>query len=359
MSSESTNKIHKEPDIFQAVYPIVFQAASSNKKINPITQKVFLSVRNFTYQLFHRIIGLAVVLAQNPLIFLGLNIKAKKEFLKRKCQGKEVVFQTADHVLLNAMYFPGKNCQNSDRTVILFNGNGVCYEQHQSRTVLFNIKTWQQQEWNVLVFNYRGVGSSKGRVTRDGLILDGDTAFQYIRDKMKVPEEKILLHGHSLGAGIAGEVAALHPYTNYCNDRSFISLSKQVEEMFGKGRIGRLANRILIYFNWEFDSRVNWDKIKGKKLAIYHEKDCIIPKTASFCESLNYDEIKIKMSAGTMKIGHHDFCDDFDLLGKQIKQRKPNFITKIFMTIEKWNSAHIRQYNEQEANEYFDIVNQI
>jgi cephalosporin-C deacetylase-like acetyl esterase len=61
--------------------------------------------------------------------------------------------------------------------------------------------------------------------------LDGDAAFQYIHSQKQVPQEKILLHGHSIGGGIASEVAAMHPQVNYCNDRSFSSLSKQVRVM--------------------------------------------------------------------------------------------------------------------------------
>lgn len=148
---------------------------------------------------------------------------------------------------------------------------------------------------NVLVFNYRGIESNQGCATRDGLILDGDAAFRYVHEQLTVPENKIIFHGHSLGSGIASEVACRHPKVNFCSDRSFSSLSQQVKMMFGGGIFGNTLSSLIKYVGWEFDTFQNLDKIKGHKWIIYHPCDKVIPSGARLIDALSAvnDEIAV------------------------------------------------------------------
>ena len=38
----------------------------------------------------------------------------------------------------------------------------------------------------MLLFNYRGVGDSEGTLCRDGVVIDGETAVQYVHHYLKV-----------------------------------------------------------------------------------------------------------------------------------------------------------------------------
>jgi hypothetical protein len=245
----------------------------------------------------HKKLGTHILVAQkNPHKFTI-------EEGKKGCQnltnigGKFVSFKTSDNILINGMHFIGKDCTESSPTIILFNGNGLRYEEYGSQTFsgirLFTIKNWLKLGVNVLVFNYRGIESDQGSATRDGLILDGDAAFRYVHEHLKVPENKIIFHGHSLGSGIASEVACRHPKVNFCSDRSFSSLSQQVKMMFGGGVFGRAMSSLVKYVGWEFSTFQNLEKIKGYKWIIYHPCDKVIPLGARLVDALSATNDKI------------------------------------------------------------------
>lgn len=283
----------KVEDIFQAAYPQVFHN-QADEEIKNIAYQALQAIHDFFYQLLHTAIGLAVVPAQFSKL-LPTTLQANKSFLQNTWGGVEAAFKTADGLELDGMYFQGDNCQPADRTMILFNPNGLRYEAYgNENSLLFDLSSWQTKGWNVLVFNYRGVGKSQGWATRDGLILDGDAAFQYVKNQFQVDDEKILLHGHSLGAAIAAEVAALHPDVNYCNDRSFSSLAKEVEMKLGR-ILGPILSRILTCLGWVYQAYENWEKINGRKWIVYHNNDGMIPLGARFHELVAPQAKKIKL----------------------------------------------------------------
>jgi hypothetical protein len=130
----------------------------------------------------------------------------------------------------------------------------------------------------------------------------------------------------------------------------------------GNGIIGRIASQALVYFGWEYDSRGNWNQIQGKKFAIYHENDGIISAGARFHEGLNEADF-YKMSRSNYKPskeGEVWTSDNPTLIDAEIKRcTKDN--TKI---LEQMKSnvdriAHMRNYNEEEAQFYFEKITMI
>lgn len=325
---------------------------SISHKTDHIAIKIIKAIGQFFYDKIHRAIGFLVVPAQ----LMSKDVAQNKISLIRDLGGIGVSFKTADNVSLNGMYFEGKDCQPSSRTVIFFNGNGVRYEEYGGVSLSFDLSSWQKRGWNVVVFNYRGVGESAGRATRDGLILDGVAVLKGVREELKVPDHKILLHGHSLGGGIASEVAAKNPQVNYCNDRSFISLSKQVEVMLGRGILGSLAKSVLTYFGWEFNAQDNWEKMQGKKFATYHQNDGVIPEGARFYESLGPSDHTIHLKSTTVKFGSTLLPDSPDLIKGKVLQdsSRVKWLTKLTGQL-----AHGRGFSASEQEQYFRFIDDI
>jgi Chlamydia CHLPS protein (DUF818) len=277
--------------------------------------------------------------------------------------GEEVHLRASDGASIDAMYFLGEGCQKSSRTLIFFNANGMCYEDYSYNEPCKRLKELQKQGHNVVIFNYRNIYASKYMATCNGLVLDGEAVFDYVKNKLEVPENKITLHGHSLGGAIASEVAANHPLANYCNDRSFVSLTKQVKVMFGNGVIGSVISSLMSGLGWEYDTLSNWDKIKGVKFVVYHDNDSIIPKGARLHEFLDQNIDVIKMTHGKMSgdtlIGDLDNNEVIDDFLKIYKVPLTASIELQFMKLFTGKIAHMRDYMESEKLEYTEKINLI
>jgi len=163
---------------------------------------------------------------------------------------------------------------------------------------------------NVLLFNYRGVGDSDGSLNRDGVVIDGETAIQYVHEGLGVPMDCILCHARSIGGGIANSVARLHPQVALCNERSFSSLIDVirivVRKFFGvfspdtqdleakKSSCGyemrRCGAAVVVWLaysiGWDFKAEQHWRHVTGKKWLMYHPRDAVIPLEASLFNSV-------------------------------------------------------------------------
>ena len=305
---------------------------------------------NFIYSYMHKQLGWRILEAQrNPHGFTPEEGEKGRAVLKQ-CGGKRISYTTADNLVINGMHFLGRGCSENSPTLILFNGAGIRYEEYGSQLFnsvrIFTIKHWLKLGLNVLIFNYRGIETSQGSATRNGLILDGDASIQYVRDYLKVPEDKIILHGHSLGAGIAAESAVLHPNVHYCNDRSFSSLSQLVKIMYGGGVFGTQMAKLFQIMDWEFNTIDRWDKIKGHKWLIYHPNDRTILVGGRLLDAIKKVDPQahiIKMSAQVLQTKRGLQLEDLSQL-KNPSNSNLNFAR---------SSTHMRKlYSQEEKSQY-------
>jgi fermentation-respiration switch protein FrsA (DUF1100 family) len=91
------------------------------------------------------------------------------------------------------------------REVVLFcHGNGRNVTTRRHVLELFR----DRMGCAVLVFDYRGYGKSTGRPTEAGVLADARAARRWLADHAGVPEGDIVIAGHSLGGGVAVDLAA-------------------------------------------------------------------------------------------------------------------------------------------------------
>jgi uncharacterized protein len=64
----------------------------------------------------------------------------------------------------------------------------------------------------VMLFEYPGYGKSEGRPTEAGCYAAGEAAYRWLTDEAKVPANRIILLGESLGGGPAVELATRHDH---------------------------------------------------------------------------------------------------------------------------------------------------
>lgn len=109
-------------------------------------------------------------------------------------------------------------------TVILTSGNFGIYEVIKDEPLAFLFRNM-----NVVQFNFRGYGNSKGIPTEEGLKLDMEAAYQFARSRGQ-PPTKILFKALCMSGGPAAYCAVQHPGTNIFIDQSYESLKRLVKE---------------------------------------------------------------------------------------------------------------------------------
>lgn len=64
----------------------------------------------------------------------------------------------------------------------------------------------------VLLFEYPGYGKSEGRPTEEGCYDAGDAGYRWLVEEAKIPPNRVVLFGESLGGGVAVEMAVRHEH---------------------------------------------------------------------------------------------------------------------------------------------------
>jgi len=108
--------------------------------------------------------------------------------------------------------------------------------------------------FSVLADDYRGYGLSTGRRSSEqGAYLDHEAAYRYLTGPLGVPAGRVILHGRSLGGGIASELAARCPVAGLILESTFTSTLRVVAprifpfDRFGTAaRMGRIQVPVLV-----------------------------------------------------------------------------------------------------------------
>jgi fermentation-respiration switch protein FrsA (DUF1100 family) len=109
--------------------------------------------------------------------------------------------KTADGETLTAWYLPP---QPDHPTVLFFNGNAAGLEVQKGR--------WRRigdEGVGFLAIGYRGYDGSTGKPTEKGLHEDSLAAYKWLTDR--IPADQIVIHGFSLGSGVAVRLASEKP----------------------------------------------------------------------------------------------------------------------------------------------------
>jgi fermentation-respiration switch protein FrsA (DUF1100 family) len=92
---------------------------------------------------------------------------------------------------------------------------GLLLSFHGNADLAVHAIDWAQQVnritgFAVMLTEYRGYMSLGGRSSYLTSQLDSEAAYVFARDSLKVPSDRIAFYGHSLGSGIATELASRH-----------------------------------------------------------------------------------------------------------------------------------------------------
>jgi fermentation-respiration switch protein FrsA (DUF1100 family) len=175
---------------------------------------------------------------------------------------EEVWFQAADGARLFGWYVEAQ----AEGPIILWCHGNAGNVIHR----LNNLKLLYQLGLSVFLFDYRGYGRSQGRPSEEGLYQDALGAHDYLTRTRMIRAERIVIFGRSLGAAVAGELAAQKSTAALILESSFPSI-----EAVAKFHYGGLPVHWLLGADFRLIDRL--PQLLLPKLIIHGDKDNIIP----------------------------------------------------------------------------------
>jgi abhydrolase domain-containing protein 17 len=157
---------------------------------------------------------------------------------------------------ITLVHYPQPNAQY---TILYSHGNAEALGD-----VYPHLQRLKNLGFNVVAYDYRGYGASLGTPSEANTYGDITAAYRYTRDTLKVPADRIIVFGRSVGGGPSTYLASTQPIAGLILESAFISAFRVV-----------LPFRLL-----PFDKYPNADrlaKITVPLLVIHGDRDQVIP----------------------------------------------------------------------------------
>jgi fermentation-respiration switch protein FrsA (DUF1100 family) len=119
---------------------------------------------------------------------------------------RDLWLNSADGMDVHAWWLPGTDPAAGAVLVAHGNGGNVSHRGQLAADLRRNLGA------GVLLFDYPGYGRSSGRPTEASCYAAGETAFRWLTGEAKIPANRVVLLGESLGGGPAVELATRHDH---------------------------------------------------------------------------------------------------------------------------------------------------
>jgi len=108
---------------------------------------------------------------------------------------------TPDHETLSAFYIRAdrSGIKKRNTTILMFHGNAgnIGHRIPIAKRLIGSLGC------NVLMLEYRGYGLSTGSPDQDGLMVDAQTGYDYLRSRAETRDHDIIVYGQSLGGAVS------------------------------------------------------------------------------------------------------------------------------------------------------------
>ena len=170
-----------------------------------------------------------------------------------------LVLNTSDGERLNAWWLETKNAK---KTVLYFQENGTNVSQKIPRW-----NTFREMGVNGLMIDYRGYGTSTGRIKKEeDIYTDGLAGWNYLTMDKGIDPKDIIIWGRSLGGGVATEVAWRQDVAGLILESTFYSLDEVVKRQYWF-----LPTAWLLRFHFENGRKLK--QVKAPVLIIHSGED--------------------------------------------------------------------------------------
>jgi uncharacterized protein len=170
-------------------------------------------------------------------------------------QAEAITLTTTDELRLTAWLIPPKE---GKPLILYFHGNAGNLSGRINK-----MKAFTAHGMGLLALSYRGYGGNPGMPSERGLYEDARAALRYVKEILKLPPERLILYGESLGSGVAvqmavewevGLVALEAPYTSTAERGAELYPWLPVRTMMldrfeSLQKIGKVTEPLLIFHN--------------------------------------------------------------------------------------------------------------
>ena len=180
---------------------------------------------------------------------------------------RRVTYPSTDNVTLSAWLMPAAPERANDMWLLICHGN------------YGNIGFGQRPEFYslmrdlgiaLLAFDYRGFGESSGEPDEGGLYADAHSSYRYLTRTLHVPPDHIVIFGHSLGSGVAIELASRVPAAGLIVEGAYTSVVNRGQDLYPFLPVRLIASQ-------KFPSIEHIASIAMPKLFLHSPEDAVIP----------------------------------------------------------------------------------
>ncbi len=177
---------------------------------------------------------------------------------------EDIFFETKDGVSLNGWFLKAAEWSGRVPTLIFLHGNAGNISNRMDRlTVLHHIGV------NVFIIDYRGYGLSQGEPSEEGMYQDAQAAFDYLKTRKDIRQDKIIGYGVSLGGAAAVDLATQRPVNGLILESAFTSAREMAK------RILPIAPGFMVKTRMDSLSKIK--RVIVPKLLIHSPSDEMIP----------------------------------------------------------------------------------
>jgi uncharacterized protein len=185
---------------------------------------------------------------------------------------RRVEIPTDDGVTLVAWVIPATSSDSSSRDssgrwLLICHGNAGNISEYGRPS---HYAALRQLGLSLLAFDYRGYGESGGRPSEAGLYRDADAAYRYLRERLGVPAERIVIFGHSLGSAVAIDLASRVPAAGLIVEGAPTSVVERGQELYPWVPVRWIAAS-------RYGSLEKIARVRAPKLFLHAAADEVIP----------------------------------------------------------------------------------
>jgi fermentation-respiration switch protein FrsA (DUF1100 family) len=148
------------------------------------------------------VLALTLYLLQGKMVFLsglpGRALTATPGDIGLEYE--DVSLTTSDDERLHGWYVPATDRRG---VVLFFHGNAGNISHR-----LDSIGIFHQLGLDTFIIDYRGYGQSTGKTNEHGTYLDAQAAWSYLVDERRIPADRIIIFGRSLGGAVGAWLGA-------------------------------------------------------------------------------------------------------------------------------------------------------